>query len=159
MAGTSLYRFFDSTDRLLYVGITSAGPGRWIDHEQHREWWRQVARTTVEHFPDRTAASEAERAAVLEEQPIYNIRLTQKRPPKPLPVYRRHGQGSITEVYDSPNRRWAAVTPWPVRRYYRFAQREQAEMFLRAYTACVDPDIRKALTRALGRASQLMDAA
>ena len=103
MVPTSLYRFYDAEDRLLYVGVTSVGPSRWSDHERNREWWAKVVRTVVEHFPDRATALDAEREAVVVEQPIYNT--VHRVPPRPRAVAgkRKAGTGGINQMGDG---RW-----------------------------------------------------
>lgn len=73
MTTTTLYRFFDADDRLLYVGITGRSVARWAEHSKSKPWWPQVVRTTVEHHADRAAALEAERAAIKVERPEHNI--------------------------------------------------------------------------------------
>ena len=147
LVATTLYRFFDVDERLLYVGITSRGPNRWRNHEDSRAWWAQVARSTTEHFDAREDAIAAERAAIRNEQPIHNIVHAATRSKRPVPVYRRHGQGSI--IYETERDRWAAVTPGPHRRWFRFRTRDQAEAFLAACTAATDPVVRAALLKAL----------
>lgn len=70
---TTLYRFYDAHDRLLYVGISERGPERWKAHRKEKPWWTDVARTTTEHYGDRQAALDAERAAIIAEQPLHNV--------------------------------------------------------------------------------------
>ena len=70
---TSLYRFYDANHRLLYVGITGAGWGRWLQHARDKDWWIEVAHSNVEHYPTRREALEAERETIITERPIYNI--------------------------------------------------------------------------------------
>lgn len=70
---TTLYRFYDTDDRLLYVGISERGPERWRAHRKEKPWWTEVARTTTEHYDTRQAALDAERAAIITEQPAYNV--------------------------------------------------------------------------------------
>jgi len=69
----SLYRLYDVDDHLLYVGISQNFAQRWSQHAGLKPWWADVARTTVEHFPDRSEALAAEREAIRSEQPIYNL--------------------------------------------------------------------------------------
>jgi predicted GIY-YIG superfamily endonuclease len=70
---TTLYRFRDSQGRLLYVGI-SGNPGRrFHQHSKDKPWWSQVASSTMEHFFTRDDAERAERAAIVEERPLYNV--------------------------------------------------------------------------------------
>lgn len=72
---TSLYRFFDATGNLLYVGITRQQKGRFNQHAATKEWWSEVASSTVEHFPTREDALRAEAEAIGTENPRYNIAL------------------------------------------------------------------------------------
>jgi hypothetical protein len=69
----ALYRFYDSTGRLLYVGITLDPGSRWKNHAKTKPWWTDVAQVTVELHPDRAAVLEAERAAIIAEQPVHNV--------------------------------------------------------------------------------------
>jgi predicted GIY-YIG superfamily endonuclease len=70
---TSLYRMYDSSQRLLYVGITSRGPRRWREHMASKAWWDEVATVSVEHFPLRSDAASAEQWAIRNERPLYNV--------------------------------------------------------------------------------------
>lgn len=67
-----LYRHFDEEGSLLYVGITLDMPRRGREHEATSVWFNQAARTTIESFSTRQAAIEAERMAVIMEQPRHN---------------------------------------------------------------------------------------
>ena len=69
---TMLYRFFDKSGQLLYVGVSSVGPGRWKEHSKGRSWWHEVVSSTIEHYPTRELALLAERSAIRNERPIYN---------------------------------------------------------------------------------------
>lgn len=69
---TSLYRLFGAT-RLLYVGITNDLKVRFATHAALKTWWPEVARKTVELYPTRKAALEAELAAIRAENPLHNI--------------------------------------------------------------------------------------
>ena len=81
---TALYRFYDTDDNLLYVGITVELGWRWKQHAR-REWWRQVTRATVEHHPSRDEAAAAERTAIQQEHPRWNV-IHKPPPPKPVPL-------------------------------------------------------------------------
>lgn len=74
---TSLYRLFAADGTLLYVGIAFAPLARWKQHGRVKEWWKEVARATLEHFESREAASLAEITAVETEQPLWNIQYRQ----------------------------------------------------------------------------------
>ena len=69
---TCLYRFFDISGRLLYVGITMNYERR-LEKHRCRQWWPAVAATKVEWFSGREAAKSAERSAICHEEPIHNI--------------------------------------------------------------------------------------
>lgn len=68
----SLYRFFDSSGVLLYVGITCNLPGRMRNHGRKKPWWHDVTLVTVEHFSDKFAAAAAEKIAITNESPLHN---------------------------------------------------------------------------------------
>lgn len=102
---TTLYRFYDAEDLLLYVGITSVGPSRWSEHEANREWWARVVRVAVEQYPDRASAMAAERTAILAEQPMYNTVHVVPRTPR-VRVKGSHGTGTVIKRDDG---RWAFV--------------------------------------------------
>jgi hypothetical protein len=70
---TVLYRFFDADDRLLYVGVSLEIAWRWKAHSASQPWWGSTARATMEHFPSRAAALAAERQAIFDERPLWNI--------------------------------------------------------------------------------------
>ncbi len=70
---TTLYRFFNASGTLLYVGISEAGAMRWSSHRRGKGWWADVASVITEHYPDRPSAAEAEIAAIHTESPKYNI--------------------------------------------------------------------------------------
>ncbi len=85
-----LYRFWDCDGVLLYVGLTADPGRRWQAHSKDKGWWSQVARVTVEHFPDRASVEAAERTAITTEKPCHNIALPAPPPkpktPKPRPT-------------------------------------------------------------------------
>lgn len=70
----TLYRFFDDDDNLLYVGCSLTWPTRFAAHQREKEWWGEVVRVTLDHFPTRAIAAEAEVAAIELEGPRYNKR-------------------------------------------------------------------------------------
>lgn len=69
----TLYRFFDSTGALLYVGITATPGARWKKHAADKSWWTDVTTATVEHHPTREAVEAAERQAIRTEYPRHNV--------------------------------------------------------------------------------------
>ena len=68
-----LYRFFDDAESLLYVGITGSLEYRIGTHRSKKPWWDLVATLTVERFPSRREAEVAERIAIRDEAPVFNI--------------------------------------------------------------------------------------
>lgn len=68
----ALYRFFDRSDVLLYVGITADLPTRMKNHRKGKPWWTHIHNITVEHFDTRQEALDAERKAIREEKPLHN---------------------------------------------------------------------------------------
>lgn len=68
-----LYRFFDIDDNLLYVGITGNLEARTGHHRKHKAWWRLVATMTVERFDSLQQCEIAERTAIRDENPVFNI--------------------------------------------------------------------------------------
>lgn len=68
----ALYRFYDRTDVLLYVGITMDLPARVGQHRKEKPWWTEVHHITIEQFDTRSAALAAEERAIKEDGPLYN---------------------------------------------------------------------------------------
>lgn len=73
MSPTTLYRFFDADDRLLYVGISLSVVERLRAHRSDKHWFPDLARATFENFDSRREAAAAELAAIKAEKPIYNV--------------------------------------------------------------------------------------
>lgn len=69
---TALYRFYDSSYQLLYVGISNNFVLRFSQHSQTAEWHNQVTFSRIEHFKTRTEALAAEKNAIQSEHPIFN---------------------------------------------------------------------------------------
>jgi predicted GIY-YIG superfamily endonuclease len=74
-----LYRFFDQSDRLLYVGITNNLWRRIGSHSEVQPWWSDVTSATMEHYPNRETLAEAERLAIKSERPKHNVTHAEKR--------------------------------------------------------------------------------
>jgi hypothetical protein len=69
----ALYRFFDRTGRLLYVGRTHQRPGKRAEqHAADKWWWPHVASREVTWYPSHAALVAAEREAIIRERPMYN---------------------------------------------------------------------------------------
>jgi hypothetical protein len=69
---TALYRLF-SPDMLLYVGISDNPIARFKQHAKKQAWWPEVTRKTIQWYPSRDDAAEAELAAIRDELPKFNV--------------------------------------------------------------------------------------
>lgn len=76
---TALYRHFDSSGALLYVGISLSAINRLSQHMDASHWSEQITRVSIEWLPSRKAALEAEELAITAENPLHNL----KRPKPP----------------------------------------------------------------------------
>lgn len=71
--GQILYRFYNRSGELLYIGITDNPFARWARHSKDKTWFPEVARFETDWFPDRPSVIAAERHAITTEKPKYNI--------------------------------------------------------------------------------------
>jgi predicted GIY-YIG superfamily endonuclease len=69
---TALYRLYDDSDRLLYIGITRNPEWRWYMHARKSPWWPQVRRREIAWRDSRPEARAAEIEAIGAERPIHN---------------------------------------------------------------------------------------
>lgn len=69
---TSVYRYYDEYDVLIYVGITSRGAKRNAEHYKSKAWWPMVVRQEVEHYSTRDEAAAREVTLIRQHQPPYN---------------------------------------------------------------------------------------
>lgn len=67
----SVYRFFNKSGDLLYVGKTINLASRWTDHGM-RDWRKLVTRIELENFEYEDDALRAEAKAIRDEKPKYN---------------------------------------------------------------------------------------
>lgn len=67
-----LYRFWHN-EVLLYVGISQSFLSRMDQHQTTKEWFGFLTHITVEHFANRKSVEVAEKLAIKQEQPIFNI--------------------------------------------------------------------------------------
>jgi hypothetical protein len=74
----SVYRLYGNyegeTGALLYVGSTNRQAQRWNEHAQNQPWWSDVTGCTVEHFFSESAMLSAERQAIQNENPVWNVK-------------------------------------------------------------------------------------
>lgn len=71
---TALYRHYDASGALLYVGIAVNPLHRTKAHEIGAHWFRQVWRIDLQWFETREAAEAAEAEAITKERPLHNRR-------------------------------------------------------------------------------------
>lgn len=71
---TTLYRAYDDRDRLLYVGISDGEFIRLAQHAASAPWTVHAVKITLERHTMRADAEEAERVAILGEDPVWNVR-------------------------------------------------------------------------------------
>jgi hypothetical protein len=69
----ALYCMYGPERRLLYIGLTTNLEDRLADHRSMKRWWEDVATIEIEHFPTRAGAVEAERRAIIDEVPQWNV--------------------------------------------------------------------------------------
>ena len=72
MKTQTLYRFFDSEGRLLYVGISKFFEARMKQHYRNSSWFFDSMSVTLEHFETREQVEQAEAIAIKSENPIHN---------------------------------------------------------------------------------------
>jgi hypothetical protein len=79
---TAIYRLFDRSGSLLYVGVSVEPRTRIKTHIRDMPWGREVdgSRTRIEWAPDRPTALAVEASAIAEEAPAYNVTGSEKAP-------------------------------------------------------------------------------
>jgi excinuclease UvrABC nuclease subunit len=70
---TTLYRFFNAEDELLYVGITRDLPGRFRIHAKDKRWFKEIVRVEPTNYGTLAKALAMEATAILSESPRYNL--------------------------------------------------------------------------------------
>lgn len=70
---TAVYRCYDRTDQLVYVGITNSPAVRWAMHAADKKWWPEVALREVEWFDSRREAEKVEAHVIGAMQPRWNV--------------------------------------------------------------------------------------
>jgi excinuclease UvrABC nuclease subunit len=69
-----LYRLFDKSGRLLYVGATVRPIKRVLDHRATKDWFEAIANMTFAFYDTRGEAEAAETLAINSENPQFNVR-------------------------------------------------------------------------------------
>ncbi len=75
-----LYRHFDSEDILLYVGMSLSAINRLSKHKSNSAWFASIKRVEIEQFSTKEEVLAAERIAIIQEKPLYNIKLSTVNP-------------------------------------------------------------------------------
>lgn len=78
-----LYRHFAADDTLLYVGISLSAVYRLAQHRQASSWFGEIARVSIEKYPSRAEALQAETKAIQTEKPKHNIAKRKTKPTRP----------------------------------------------------------------------------
>lgn len=84
-----VYRCFDATGQLLYVGCSNDPQSRLNDHRRSKSWWPDVARTQTVAYPSRDQALDAEALAIRAETPLHNVYGAGRRRREVSAIYRR----------------------------------------------------------------------
>lgn len=80
---TELYRHYDKDGVLLYVGISLSAAIRLTAHRRQSEWFGAIRTIKIARFRSLEAAREAERVAIRDEHPMWNISGTAPERVKP----------------------------------------------------------------------------
>jgi predicted GIY-YIG superfamily endonuclease len=108
---TALYRFFDSEERLLYVGVAFDPEARWKEHAKSKPWWHDVTRKVIEWRPTRTDALIAEAEVIRAGRPLYNVKdsnVSRSAGPRPHAAVRVKPRGWKDRVVRVSNEDWSA---------------------------------------------------
>lgn len=73
----AVYLVYDEDDQLLYVGMTEDLDRRFMTHAVSSPWWGDAHRLVVESYDGYADAANAERAAILHQGPLFNVRRAQ----------------------------------------------------------------------------------
>lgn len=71
---TYVYRIYNSSNELIYIGCTHHVPKRLNVHRQLMWWAPQIETVKADTYADRVSAHAAEKAAIYAENPKWNIR-------------------------------------------------------------------------------------
>lgn len=106
---TVLYRHFDAAGCLLYVGISLSAVNRLKQHVADKEWACDIATVTVQQYPTREDALDAEKAAIIAEKPLWNV-IHNKKAAEPVNLWKEAFSrfASSGVLYDSPDEAEAA---------------------------------------------------
>jgi len=69
---TQLYRHYNSTGELLYIGISLSVLNRLGQHKDNSHWFNSITNISIESYNTREEALIAERDSIINERPYYN---------------------------------------------------------------------------------------
>ena len=90
-----LYRIFDSQRNLLYVGATTNPSFRFSCHAHTRPWWNEASEIKLQHFGSPEELTEAELAAIRNENPRFNLMHSRKPATWSRKPRQKRGSGTI----------------------------------------------------------------
>lgn len=107
-----LYRHFDKSGNILYIGVSVSILHRILQHRNNSTWFPGTGNITIEEFPSRSLAEQAERIAIRKEQPPHNVvhKVVHKEKPRSrieTPLYKKWVEGEWDwrmELYNNYNR-------------------------------------------------------
>jgi len=70
---TTLYEIYDSSNTLLYVGISLSAISRLSQHKAVKNWYYDIKKIEMTHYPTRHEAEKIERLTIRTKMPVYNI--------------------------------------------------------------------------------------
>jgi excinuclease UvrABC nuclease subunit len=73
-----LYRHYGKDGTLLYVGVSLSAFQRLAQHRTNAHWFEQITRVEMETFSTRQQALNAERIAIINENPLFNIQFSER---------------------------------------------------------------------------------
>tara|TARA_R110000822_G_scaffold163776_3_gene304020 strand:- start:268 stop:726 length:459 start_codon:yes stop_codon:yes gene_type:complete len=81
---TNLYRHYNTTGILLYVGISLSAIKRLSEHAIQSRWFNQIAVIKIEKFETKEEAQLAEKQAIEQEAPLFNIKMVPQKVDVPI---------------------------------------------------------------------------
>lgn len=121
MKPTVLYRLYDATGALLYVGISGRWARRMVEHAQEKPWFADVSDVQIERFPTGREARAAELRAIRSEGPRHNVAdipsaAPEKRKPMHLFAHVRGPGDVVNDICDDadgrPSLTMSAAATW-----------------------------------------------
>ena len=109
-----VYRMYDKTLNLLYIGHSESPAGRFYEHSDKQPFWLDVCTITLEYHPTYQDMRRAEELAIQDEEPLHNqvrYACVAHLDPLPLPTY----DGNTLPVVPKPKKPAKAANAKPKR--------------------------------------------